>query len=155
MSELRTNRIVPRDGLPSGANGGGIIQIVQSQFPSALDSSTQDTWLSAHTISITPNSASNKVLFMWNGEIYGGGTDSLRVSGRVRRGSSPTIWQNTDIYFRETGGQLKAVCPTIKILDSPATTSSVTYHLEMRITSGDEFFMDEDANFLTLMEVCN
>ena len=29
MSELRTNRIVPRDGLPSGADGGGIIQIVK------------------------------------------------------------------------------------------------------------------------------
>ena len=27
MSELRTNRIVPRDGLVSGANGG-IIQVV-------------------------------------------------------------------------------------------------------------------------------
>ena len=29
MSELRTNRIVPRDGLVSGASGG-IIQVVQS-----------------------------------------------------------------------------------------------------------------------------
>ncbi len=27
MSELRTNRIVPRDGLPAGAAGGGIIQV--------------------------------------------------------------------------------------------------------------------------------
>ena len=29
MSELRTNRIVPRDGLPSGSSGG-IIQIKQT-----------------------------------------------------------------------------------------------------------------------------
>ena len=29
MSELRTNRIVPRDGLPSGS-AGGIIQIKQT-----------------------------------------------------------------------------------------------------------------------------
>ena len=29
MSELRTNRIVPRDGLPSGTFGG-IIQVVQT-----------------------------------------------------------------------------------------------------------------------------
>ena len=29
MSELRTNRIVPRDGLVSGASGG-IIQVVQN-----------------------------------------------------------------------------------------------------------------------------
>ena len=29
MSELRTNRIIPRDGLPSGSYGG-IIQVVKS-----------------------------------------------------------------------------------------------------------------------------
>ena len=29
MAELRTNRIVPRDGLPSGSFGG-IIQVVQT-----------------------------------------------------------------------------------------------------------------------------
>ena len=27
MSELRTNRIIPRDGLPSGSANGGIIQV--------------------------------------------------------------------------------------------------------------------------------
>ena len=31
MSELRTNRIVPRDGLPSGSFGGGIIQVRYAQ----------------------------------------------------------------------------------------------------------------------------
>ena len=30
MSELRTNRIIPRDGLPSGSSGG-IIQVVFAQ----------------------------------------------------------------------------------------------------------------------------
>ena len=30
MSELRTNRIVPRDGLPSGTFSGGIIQVKQT-----------------------------------------------------------------------------------------------------------------------------
>ena len=29
MSELRTNRIVPRDGIPAGATAGGLIQVVQ------------------------------------------------------------------------------------------------------------------------------
>ena len=29
MSELRTNKIYPRDGLPAGANGG-IVQIVRA-----------------------------------------------------------------------------------------------------------------------------
>jgi hypothetical protein len=152
MSELRTNKIYPRDGLPAGANGG-IIQIVQSQFPSSLSTNVASTWINAHSISIKPTSASNKVLFMWNGEVYGGGEDVLRVEGRVRRGSSTTIWQNSDLYFRENSGQMKAVCPSICYLDSPATTDTVTYYLDAYLQSGDEWLMDADANFLTLMEV--
>ena len=35
MSELRTNRIVPRDGIVSGASGG-IIQVVNSVFDSDM-----------------------------------------------------------------------------------------------------------------------
>ena len=60
MSELRTNKILPRDGLPSGSFGGGIVQV---RF-AALDSSTTfsantDDFLS---LNITPTSASNKIL---------------------------------------------------------------------------------------------
>ena len=39
MSELRTNKIVPRDGLPSGTFGGGIVQV---RF-AALDANTTFT----------------------------------------------------------------------------------------------------------------
>ena len=41
MSELRTNRIVPRDGVPSGSFGGGIIGqgdslVVESDYKSSV-----------------------------------------------------------------------------------------------------------------------
>ena len=36
MSELRTNRIVPRDGLPSGSFGGCIIQVRYAQQDTRL-----------------------------------------------------------------------------------------------------------------------
>ena len=38
MSELRTNRIVPRDGLPSGSSGG-IIQVKNLEFETIFSSS--------------------------------------------------------------------------------------------------------------------
>ena len=41
MSELRTNRIVPRDGLLSGTyNGGGIIQVKQTVKTDVFSSNT-------------------------------------------------------------------------------------------------------------------
>ena len=63
MSELRTNRIVPRDGLPSGASGGGIIQVVQSVVTSS-STGTGATAASVMTCSITPTSSANKILVM-------------------------------------------------------------------------------------------
>ena len=42
MSELRTNRIVPRDGLSSDSWGGGIIQVAYASYDgSALSITTQ------------------------------------------------------------------------------------------------------------------
>ena len=62
MSELRTNRIVPRDGLPSGTFGG-IIQVVQTvkQAEQTIDGTEADV------ISATINlkHASSKVMICW------------------------------------------------------------------------------------------
>ena len=41
MSELRTNRIVPRDGLPSGS-AGGIIQIRQTLKTDSFNTNSQN-----------------------------------------------------------------------------------------------------------------
>ena len=63
MSELRTNRIVPRDGLPSGTFGG-IIQVVQTvkQAEQTIDGTEADV------ISATINlkHASSKVMICWS-----------------------------------------------------------------------------------------
>ena len=64
MSELRTNKIVPRDGLPSGAIGGGIIQVVRAQNTSQNQTpSSTGTWTDVNpSVTITPTRASNLVI---------------------------------------------------------------------------------------------
>ena len=61
MSELRTNRIIPRDGLPSGS-AGGILQVKNTlktdQFSTTSTSFTDITGLS---VTITASSSSNKI----------------------------------------------------------------------------------------------
>ena len=65
MSELRTNRIVPRDGLPSGSTGGGIIQVVQAVKQSAqtINFGNEDDVISA---TINLKHASSKVMVCWS-----------------------------------------------------------------------------------------
>ena len=78
MSELRTNKILPRDGLPSGSFGGGIVQV---RF-AALDSGTtfSGTTRDILTLQITPTSASNKILL------------DLRVRPQAYYSSSDDSW---------------------------------------------------------------
>ena len=64
MSELRTNRIVPRDGLPSGTFGG-IIQVVQAvkQSVQTINLNNEDDVISA---TINLKHASSKVMICWS-----------------------------------------------------------------------------------------
>ncbi len=66
MSELRTNRIIPRDGLTSGTGiGGGIIQIKQSikkdTFTTANNTSNY-TDITGLSVAITPTRSDSKIL---------------------------------------------------------------------------------------------
>ena len=60
MSELRSNRIVPKNGLVSGANSaGGIIQIQQGTLTAPASTSTSGSFTDTGlTCAITPTSTS-------------------------------------------------------------------------------------------------
>ena len=65
MSQIRTNSIVPAGGVPAGASGGGIIQIVQAVKTDTFTTTAGNgvfVDLTGLSISITPRSASNKIL---------------------------------------------------------------------------------------------
>ena len=59
MSELRTNRIVPRDGLPAGSFGGGIVQVRYAQQDSRIQLTSEGDLISA---SITPTRSDSKIM---------------------------------------------------------------------------------------------
>ena len=158
MSELRTNRIVPRDGLPAGADGGGIIQMVQGEVTSFLQTSSSSYVDAGLSASITPSSSSSKILVNMALGVYGGASDTLRVNAQVLRGSTQ-VWYTRDLYFR-SGSSYKAVQSAIQFIDSPATTSPTTYKLQVKCESasgGATFELYADStnynNRMILMEV--
>ena len=152
MSELRTNKIYPRDGLPAGASGGGIVQIVQTQLASSVTATTStyaDTGLSA---SITPTSSSNKILvIVYTGHCTKSAADT-QLDFKVFRGS-------TEIYYFSSLNTNAAVVDssnvTIHYLDSPATTSSITYKTQLRNRNdiGTISVNVNGSSEITLMEV--
>ena len=138
MSELRTNRIVPRDGLPSGADGGGIIQMVQDTYStesSTANSSYTETGLS---VNITPRSSSSKVLVLFNFPVQKGASN-LRIATSLYRGGSSIYDANLESCFNNQTTQATETVSGM-FLDSPATTSQQTYDVRVKVSSGSGTF---------------
>tara|TARA_B100001287_G_scaffold272707_1_gene274838 strand:- start:88 stop:597 length:510 start_codon:yes stop_codon:yes gene_type:complete len=165
LSKIKTNSLatgaVGASQLASGAitsavmPTGTVIQVVQGSTTSATShgSSLTDTNLSA---SITPSSASNKIFVMINQHIY-----FERYGGTIviLRGST-NISAVTDTYqnYMNTGGQVSfRGYATHSQLDSPNTTSAVTYKTQAKTYSTSYPFQcqrgDRWTSFITLMEV--
>ena len=162
MSELRTNKIYPRDGLPAGASAGGVIQIVESSLTTGnvsgtLFQTTSSTYVDVFSGTITPTSSSNKILVNLALNPYAGNTNTLWMNGQILRGSTQ-VWYSRNLFFR-SGSAFKSVQSAIQFLDSPATTSAVTYKLQVKIESNvsstGEFYADNSNynNRMILMEV--
>ena len=153
MSELRTNRIVPRDGLPSGSSGG-IIQVKQTLW-SDHDTYTNGSFaaLSGFTCVITPTRADSKILITLNLSVEIRSASIVCVE--LTRGGS-SIFTNEGGYRGDGTAQGGYISMTY--LDSPASTSALTYGVQTR-TSNSTYAINNYIgsgpcnSFLTLMEV--
>ena len=153
MSELRTNRIVPRDGLPSGS-AGGIIQIKQSLYNtySSSYSNTSMAAISGWTVVITPTRSDSKMLV----------TVNISVECRSSNIIGVELTRNGTAMFNNKGGfrgdNANGGYITFSYLDSPATTSAVTYGVQTAANTGtyainNYFGGGPCTSFLTVMEV--
>ena len=137
MSQLKVNSIVPVGGLPSGASGGGIIQTVQTvKTDTTSTTSATMTDCSGMSVTITPSSASNKILVTVVANI--GASSGYRAMMQILRGST-AIGVGTDVGSRKACG-MSTRYPDVgtshnavqTFLDSPATTSATTYKMQWR-----------------------
>ena len=121
MSELRTNRIIPRDGLVSGASGG-IIQVVQNVLGIAqLNSSGTSEYDINLNCTITPQRSDSKILINANWPAIQEG--AFPIDYYLSRGTTHIhmypVYQGT--------GSWTVADPNMMYLASPATTSAGTY----------------------------
>ena len=137
MSELRTNRIVPRDGLVSATGkGGGVIQVVESSTTSQVSHTANsyiDIGLSA---TITPTRSDSKILIQ--GNIGGIETSAHNNYGQgILLRDSTVIISAIDYGIGFTGDSARAgTSSSFFILDAPATASAITYKVQFKNAAG-------------------
>lgn len=159
-SELRVNRIIPVNGVPTGG-GGGIIQIVNATYTTAVNSTATGV-TDIFSASITPTSSSNKIMVIATSNLYiNRGTAQFPSVGLVLKRGATTVSladQGRFYFDNRSFGTLfgqQLVPATLTILDSPATTSSTTYTLAYTasFSSGSCIIGIESPSTLCLMEV--
>ena len=143
MSELRTNRIVPRDGLPSGSSGG-IIQVKMGTFTDRFTTNSATMVDTGLSVSITPTRADSKILVNVSLGSFANGTGLKRAFMNIVRDSTNVIVGDADtghevtaaVNTRASGYASGTQIPlSFMVLDSPSTTSSVTYKVQASIGS--------------------
>ena len=134
-----TGAAVTRSQLPAGS----ILQVLQTTKTNTFTTtSTTYVDITGFTVSITPTSATSKILVMYNMEIGGANaTDANHVYLQLYRDS-------TAIFTADAAGSRTCATSVVNTpvvgtmypsnctyLDSPATTSSITYKVQIKTSS--------------------
>lgn len=125
------------------ARAGGIIQVVEATSTTEVDNTSTSYVDSGLSASITPTSSSNKILvfvtmqtrIFRSASAGGGGFKILRDSTAIFlpvSNSTQSPFQEYSSISGATGLVLYQSVPMI-LLDSPASTSSLTYKVQHRI----------------------
>ena len=140
-SELRVDKIVPVDGVPTGG-GGGIVQ-VQMGVTTGQTTTTSGNWdATALSVTITPKFSTSKILLMCSGGMNGaaGGSDGETYGYKIYKSVGGGSYAETEssawgqsVYYGP-GNEYNNL--SINYLDSPSTTSTVTYKLYQKRISG-------------------
>ena len=152
-SGANANKVI----IPSGQTltaPGHVIQVVQGSTTSKVTTTSAtytDTTLSA---SITPSSTSSKILIAVNQSLYNSGTANGNL--RIVKDSTTLITQG----YAPWDGVAFLSWVTFSYLDSPSTTSALTYKTTFARNSGSGDLIanfssgaEDMTSFITLMEI--
>jgi len=131
------SEVATLDSTISGLALGKVLQVVQGSRSTAfITSSTSfvDTGVSA---TITPSSASNKILVLVNhtGMVRQVGSSSGGISTQIVRGSSTVVAKDA-VLLGYVGTNVRVdTSNSSAVLDSPNTTSATTYKTQIKTNS--------------------
>jgi len=146
----------------SPAGGGKVLQVVNATYNTSTtvaSTTFADTGLS---LSITPSAASSKILVFAEQSTYNESTNQATAVLEIRLLRDATSIQDfkgvSYVNIGATGGSNLLVRAPISYLDSPNTTSSVTYKMQGRVASTANsaqaiFQVSSSVSTITLLEI--
>jgi hypothetical protein len=158
---LASGQSIPKAALPTGS----VLQVVQTAFNTYLSVSSTSYTDTGITASITPTSATSKILVMISAKLglaYSSNDAAGNVGfANILRGST-TIYESQRTPFGRfgvsaTGAWRYDTSNSFCVLDSPATTSSTTYKMQVKLNStanSAEYLVNDYENNSTSTNGC-
>jgi hypothetical protein len=145
---------LPSAALPTGS----VLQVVNGGWtgPEVAGITSATTIFS---LSITPKYATSKILVIAQSNIDGTATTNSYVFMQVLRGSTSFGFKTTGGNSNQSSGVVNTYSLSLNALDSPATTSTLTYNLQIGRNSGGTASVgaygaaDDKRTQITLMEI--
>jgi hypothetical protein len=127
---------VPSWATPAAGGGGKVLQVVQATYATELDVTSTTYTDSGLTASITPSSATSKVLIIVSQacQVFRSSATQARGAINLMRGATEIVFKAGDSMSVEgaTATVGYAGSQSFSYLDSPATTSATTYKTQQK-----------------------
>jgi hypothetical protein len=154
----------------ANAPSGSVIQVVSATKTDTFSTVSSGSWVDVTglSVSITPTNSSNKILVLYDTMIGPQDTGFFRIvrdSTAIKQGDSAGGRVQTTVGSISPGANNDKSAPASgNYLDSPSTTSSITYKIQVRNYSGtlvvNRSYNDSDASYsgrgastITVMEI--
>jgi hypothetical protein len=141
------------------AGGGKVLQVVYATTATSVSSSTTTYVDTGLTATITPSSASSKILVTvhQNGILKSSGDAGNRLQIKMLRGATDILNLGQYYLLNSLAQSLYGGTASAQCLDSPSTTSATTYKTQFR-SENNTAFVEVQANSaftstITLIEI--
>lgn len=146
--------VVTTNTMPTGS----VLQVVNATYSTQTSNSTSTYADTGLTASITPSSASNKILVLVNQAGVGKDTGNVSNTAIVKllRGSTDICFFGGPVAYTQTNSYNLGYSVSTSYLDSPSTTSSVTYKTQFKNEQNNASVRvqtDGYTSTITLMEI--
>ena len=151
-SQLRVDKIVPVDGVPTNG-GGGIVQVVSTTKTDTFSTtSTSFTDVTGFSVNITPKFNSSKILITGlvtfggsDGEPYGYTFNLMRDSTAISIHDAASNRTRATLGCQGFNNGDATYGHSFNFLDSPSTTSQVTYKIQARAENPKTLYVNRGA----------
>jgi hypothetical protein len=145
-------------GLKWAAAGGKVLQVVMASTNTQTTNSTTTPADTTLTATITPSSATSKVLVLVSQNGVLGTTASNGVQLRLMRGATNILNFSGSLGYSQASSTRNDTAASCSYLDSPATTSATTYKTQFSQRTGDATAVQvqvvtEAYSTITLLEI--